>query len=194
MLYRIVKSAIKPFLKLFYKIEVKGLENIPQDGGCIVCSNHYHWLDPIMVACFTNRQVHYMAKKELFKNKFLNNFLKRIGAFPVNRGAADISAIKNALRIVKENKVLGIFPEGTRVKSKDQLPAEPGIAMIGIKGKATIVPIGISGNYTFRSSVTMNVGQPISLEKYYGKKSSIKEFESISEEIMVEVRNLIDTI
>lgn len=191
MLYYIVKILLKFMLRLFFKVKVKGEENIPKDIGLIVCSNHYHWLDPVVVACFFNRKISFMAKKELFDNKFFAFLLKKIYAFPVNRQAADISAIKNALKTVKSNKVLGMFPEGTRVKLGDNINAEPGIAMIGIKGKAQVIPIGISGNYKFRSKLFINIGQPISLEKYYGKKLNIKEFEDISEDIMTKVRDLI---
>lgn len=191
MLYHIVKSLIKPFLIIFYRVRVKGIENIPENDGCILCSNHNHWLDPVVVACFTKRQVHYMAKKELFKNKLLGYLIKKVGTFPVNRGAADISAIKKAIKLVKSNKVLGIFPEGTRVKVGSSIPAEPGIAMIGVKGKSKIVPIGISSTYKLGAPLIVNIGQPITLEEYYGKKNNIEDFKKISENIMAEVRQLI---
>jgi len=191
VLYNIVRNTLKLVLKLLFKIEVKGKENIPKEIGLIVCSNHYHWLDPIAVACFFNRQVCFMAKKELFRNRIFGYLLRKIYAFPVNRETADISAIKNAIKIVKSNRVLGMFPEGTRVKTGESINAEPGIAMIGVKGKAQIVPIGISGSYKFRSKLLINIGQTISLEQHYGKKISIDEFEEISEYIMTEVRQLI---
>lgn len=191
MLYTIVKNILKLALKLVFRVKVNGQENIPKEIGLIVCSNHYHWLDPIAVACFFNRKVCFMAKRELFTNKYFGYFLRKVNAFPVNRETADISAIKNAIKIVKSKRVLGMFPEGTRVKSGARIQAEPGIAMIGIKGKAQIVPIGISGSYKFRSKLLINIGQPIILEQYYGKKISIEEFENISEGIMTEVRELI---
>ena len=97
MLYSLAKGLFKIILILLYKINIEGEENIPQENGIVVCSNHYHWLDPIVVACFLNRKVHFMAKKELFNNKFFGGLLKKVHAFPVNRGAADITAIKTAL-------------------------------------------------------------------------------------------------
>ncbi len=192
MLYSVIKNLFKIILILLFKIDINGEENIPQDRGLIVCSNHYHWLDPIVVACFFNRKVHFMAKKELFKNKYFGMLLKRVHAFPVNRGAADITAIKTALRVVKSQKVLGIFPEGTRVKAGQIGNAEPGIAMIGIKGEVDILPIGINGNYKFRSKLYVNIGQAINLEQYYKKKVSAEELGIISRSIMVEVRKLIN--
>src|SRR5699024_8711749 len=68
VLYSVVKNILKPFLKVLLGVKVTGIENIPKESGCIVCSNHYHWLDPVIVACFTKRQIHFMAKKELYKN------------------------------------------------------------------------------------------------------------------------------
>src|SRR5690554_6997614 len=96
-MYSIVKNLCKFILLILYRIEVCGGENIPKDRGCIVCSNHYHWLDPVAVACFFNREVHFMAKKELFKIKLFGFILKKIHAFPVDRESADITAIKNAI-------------------------------------------------------------------------------------------------
>lgn len=190
-MYSIIKNLCKIILLILYRIEVYGGENIPKDKGCIVCANHYHWLDPVIVACFFNRPVHFMAKTELFENKIFGFILKRINAFPVNREKADITAIKNAIKIVKAKKVLGIFPEGTRVKQGGKMNVEPGIAMIGIKGKAEIMPIGISGNYKAGSKLKVNMGQPILLEDHYGKKLNTEEFTTISENIMLEVRKLI---
>jgi len=191
LLYSLAKGLFKIILILLYKINIEGEENIPQENGIVVCSNHYHWLDPIVVACFLNRKVHFMAKKELFNNKFFGGLLKKVHAFPVNRGAADITAIKTALRIVKSQKVLGIFPEGTRVKTGEIGNVEPGIAMIAIKGQVQVLPIGISGDYKFTRKLYINIGQPISLEKYYNKKINVEELGVISYSIMSEVRKLI---
>lgn len=190
-MYGIAQFFCKIILMILYRIKVYGGENIPEGRGCIVCSNHYHWLDPVVVACFFKRPIHFMAKKELFKNKLFSSILRKLNAFPVDRQAADITAIKNAIKIVKNERVLGIFPEGTRVKEGKKSKVEPGIAMIGIKGKALIIPIGISGNYKFGSRLRVNIGHPIPLDDYYGKKLSTAEFSEISESIMSEVRKLI---
>lgn len=190
MIYSIVKGILKPILKLLYRVEVKGKENFPQETGYIICSNHTHNLDPFIVACFMNPQIHYIAKKELFKNRLIAYFLKKFNAFPVDRQKADISAIKTAIKILKGNEILGIFPEGTRMKTGEIGHAEPGIAMIAIKAKAQVIPIGISGGYKIGKKVLLNCGQPINLEKYYGKKLNIEEYQSISEVIMDEVRKL----
>lgn len=191
MLYNIATNFFAFIFKLFFKVQIIGKENIPRDIGIIVSSNHYHWLDPVVLACFFSRPIAFMAKKELFENKILAYLLKKIYAFPVNRQGGDISAIKNALKIVKSKEALGMFPEGTRVKSGEYIVAEPGIAMIGIRGKAKILPVGISGDYKFRSRLFINIGQPVSLEQYYDKKINIEEFQEISEEIMTKVRELI---
>ncbi|SJZ34102.1 lysophospholipid acyltransferase family protein [Garciella nitratireducens] len=190
MLYSIVKSILKPILKIFYRVEVRGKEHFPEKTGYIICSNHTHNLDPLVVACFMDFPIYYMAKKELFQNKLISYFLKKFKAFPVDRQKPDIAAIKTAIKVLKNNKVLGIFPEGTRVKSGEVSRAEPGIAMIAIKAKVKIIPIGISGGYKLGRKVLLNCGQPISLEKYYGKKLSIKEYKEISQNIMKEIKKL----
>lgn len=190
MIYSIAKTVVKFVLKILYKVEVKGLENLPKETGAIICSNHTNNFDPLIVACFVNRPIHYMAKKELFKNKFIKYFLRKVNAFPVNRERADISAIKYAIKVVKNNNVLGIFPEGTRVKAGETRKAEPGIAMIAIKGKVVVIPVGIIGEYKLRERIVLNIGQPIHLDEYYRKKLNIDEYKLISENIMTDIRRL----
>ena len=189
MLYYIVKILLKFMLRLFFKVKVKGEENIPKDIGLIVCSNHYHWLDPVVVACFFNRKISFMAKKELFDNKFFAFLLKKIYAFPVNRQAADISAIKNALKTVKSNKVLGMFPEGTRVKGNEFGEAKAGLALFAIKGKANVVPISIITNYKIFSKVTIYIDKPISFEEYYKQKLSTEDYERLSQDVLEVIKD-----
>jgi len=191
LIYTIVRFIVNVYLYLYYKFDVIGKDNIPSSGSLIICSNHIHWADPVIVACkSTRRQMHYMAKMELFKNNFVSWFLKKLNVFPIKRGQSDVGAIKNTLRLLKDGKVLGIFPEGTRVKGEDEKKPEAGLAMFAVKSKATVIPVNIAGDYKFRSTITITIGKPILLEQYFGKKVNKEEVERISYDIMQEIRKL----
>ena len=111
------KIILFPIYRLIFWYSVEGLENIPTDKGIIVCSNHISNLDPIFWIIVLKRRIHYMAKKELFKNKILGWLLPKFDVFPIDRGKLDVKSIKHAINVVKSGDVLGIFPEGTRSRN-----------------------------------------------------------------------------
>lgn len=191
MLYRFTRFVFFLYFSIFNKVSVVGSENIPPSGGVMICANHISNFDPLLVGVYaTKRKVHFMAKAELFKNKFFAIILKGINAFPVKRGKGDISAIKTSFKILNNGEVLGLFPEGKRSKSGKILPAEPGAAMIAIKTDVPVVPIRIKGSYKLFRRLDIFVGKPISFSQYTGKKLSMDEINELSQTIMKEIRNL----
>lgn len=127
------------------KWKIKGLENLPPEGPVILAINHVSLWDPIVAACSISRPVSFMAKEELFKVPLLGPILHRLGTFPVKRGQGDMGAIRQSLKILKEQKVLGLFPEGTRSKTGELQKGLPGIALLMDKGKAAVLPIKVTG-------------------------------------------------
>lgn len=190
MLYGFAKLVFKIYFFFANRITLEGTENIPEKGGLVLCSNHIHWLDPILIGICVKRKIYFMAKAELFKNKFFAFIIRNINAFPVKRGTADISAIKRSLSIIKNGDILGIFPEGTRSKNGKLLPAEPGASVIALKTKAPIIPVRVQGSYSFRGNLRVTIGKPILFEEYIGKKLSGEEINSISQRIMAEIGRL----
>lgn len=190
MFYRFIKLIALFIFRFFFRIKVHGVKNQNFDGKTIVCSNHANNLDPIFISMAINRQVHWMAKKELFKNKALSWLIRKLGAFPVNRGEADISAIKNALRILKSEKVLGLFPEGTRVKKMDLESVKSGAGLLAVKSKANILPVYIDSSYKLFSKVDIYIGKPLDISDYYNRKLSSKEYEEVSKIILSNIYNL----
>ena len=190
MLYKIIKNIFRVYFLLFNKITIKGYENIPEFGGIIICPNHIHWLDPVLIGTFIKREITYMAKAELFEIKIVSLALKGIHAFPVKRGTPDLSAIKNAFRSVKQGKVLGIFPEGTRSTDGMLLPAESGVALIAIKTNAPVIPIRIAGSYKIFRNITITIGKPVIFDNYKDKKLSSEEINDASQLIMMEIQKL----
>ncbi|SHH49940.1 lysophospholipid acyltransferase family protein [Tepidibacter thalassicus] len=182
--YSIAKCIVIPIIKLFYKIEVIGEEKVPMKEPLIFASNHKSNLDPILIGAFMPREVSYMAKKELFKNKLLGYILKNLNVFPVDRNKTGISTIKVALKILKSEKALGIFPEGTRIKGEELGKAKAGTAMLAIKGKAKVCPVSIIGNYKLFSKITLYIDDPISFEEYYKEKLTSSDYEILSQKVL----------
>ena len=131
--------------KIWLRWEVFGRENIPTEGPVVIAANHLSLLDPPVLGAAATRKVHFMAKSELFKPAWFGALIRKLGAFPVRRGAMDRDAIKTGLTILKENKVLAVFPEGTRSKTGELGRAGGGAFMMAVKCKAKIVPAYIYG-------------------------------------------------
>ncbi|MDI6602184.1 MAG: lysophospholipid acyltransferase family protein [Thermoanaerobacteraceae bacterium] len=192
MFYALSKFFVGTILRILYRIEIIGLENIPKEGGCIISPNHKSNIDPPLVACFLNRTVYYMAKQELFDNKLFAIILKALGAFPVKRGTSDISSIKTSMRLLKEGKALGIFPEGTRSKNGKLGEAEPGVAMLAIKMNVPVIPVAIIGNYKLFSKITIKIGKPCYFDEYINFKLSTEDYKSISQKILYNIQALME--
>ena len=116
MFYSFIRYLCNIIIHLKYKIELKGIDNFPKNGAVIVYSNHKSNWDPVIIGCLLKRPVFFMAKQELFRYPIFSFILRKLNAFPVNRGKPDRRAIRTALKVLEEEKVLGIFPEGTRSK------------------------------------------------------------------------------
>lgn len=189
-LYSFLRAILSVIFKVLFRIDVIGIENFPAEGKVIICSNHVSMLDPITVAISVPRRIYFMAKKELFKNKVFGKFLERLGAFPVDREGADLAAVRNSLKILKYENVLGIFPEGTRIKKQDIDNAKPGIAMISIKGKAPIIPIYIDTQYKLFRKTKVIIGKQITTEEYYDQKLNMDSYNELSRQVMTIIYSL----
>lgn len=183
--YKFATSVLRCFSNVFYKYKVIGEENIPDEGNIIIAANHKSNLDPIFLAsAIRNREVAAIAKKELFKIKPLGFILNKLNVIPINREKPDVSTIKNILRSIKDGYVLGIFPEGTRIKEPGFGQAKAGLSVFAIKGKAQVVPISIISNYKLFNRVTIYIDKPISFEEYYKQKLTTEENERLAQNVL----------
>ena len=193
-LYEAVRPIGKALEKMLYKIEYTGTENIPENGGFILASNHLNALDPVFIALgMEKRQLHFMGKKELFENAFVKFFLSRLNGFPIVRGGADSEALNYAIRIVKEGYVLGMFPEGTRSKDYKPARAKSGVAVIAKEAKADILPVAIytSDDMKKGTKLTIRYGELIPYEKLgISDESSREEIRGCAQNIMEEIKKL----
>ena len=162
--YSTIKKILNKPFKIVFNPSVNGIENIP-NKPYILCGNHKSLLDiPLLIISIPD-EIHFMAKKELFDLVILKDIFSKMGAFPIDRDKADIKAIKESLRILKNKEVLGIFPEGTRNKTDDiVLPFKEGVTTLSNKTDSLIVPFGISWEYK-RSKIKLNIGKPIDISK-----------------------------
>lgn len=131
-------------------------------GRAIIIANHIHWNDPMVVAACIKRKIYIMAKEELFRNRIVAWAIGEFNVFPVKRGKADIGAIKKALKVLREDTPLLIFPEGTRSRDGELLPFFDGPASLALKTDAPVLPIYIAP-YHIGGKVRLYVGEPIEL-------------------------------
>ena len=158
--YRLLTPLMRVLFRLYYNPTIINKEVIPKDGPILIVGNHKHIYDQCLTIMATKRTIHYMAKKEYFDSK-LAWFFKFVGCISVNRSIHDKEATKQALDILKSGGAIGLFPEGTRNKTKDKLllPFKFGAVSMASKTNATIVPFGITGDYKFRSkNLTIKYG------------------------------------
>ncbi|WP_262122137.1 lysophospholipid acyltransferase family protein [Anaerococcus sp. Marseille-Q5996] len=171
MFYRIFRIIAKIIIWPLYRVHVVGIENIPKDEGYILCANHKSGFDPIFLAIAFPPQINFMGKKELFENKFLAVLLKAFGVFPVDRERRDLASLKNSIKLLKEEKTLGIFPEGTRTNNIARENMKDGVAYIALKAKKDILPVEIISTYKpFRKSYVY-INEVINVDKYLNMKS-----------------------
>ena len=166
-IYKIVRFIGRPIYKIVFRPKYYGVDNIPSEGAVILAGNHTNNLDAAMMIGAPKRIVHMMAKKELFSSKISNYFFRSMGCISVNRSIHDENAKSEAIDVLKNNEVLGIFPEGTvnktLYKENEQLilPFKYGAVSFAKKTNAYIVPFAINGKYKiFSKDLKITFGKP----------------------------------
>nr|WP_245203877.1 lysophospholipid acyltransferase family protein [Ammoniphilus resinae] len=163
VVYRIIRFIVYWFLKIRFRIQVQGIEHIPE-GGCILAMNHTSNWDPLLVGVHTPRKMFIMAKEELFKNRFFAWIITEMGSFPVKRGSADLRSLKHTLQLIQKGHIFSIFIEGTRAKDETMLEPKKGIGFIVGKSKAPVIPTyiyGLKGGWGAKAGIIF--GEPLRL-------------------------------
>ncbi|RWZ60249.1 1-acyl-sn-glycerol-3-phosphate acyltransferase [Halobacillus fulvus] len=186
-LYRFGKLICSIIFYPLFRIKVIGRENIPKEGPVIICSNHISNFDPPIVGITSNRNIYFMAKEELFKNRVIGGILKRVHAFPIKRGMRDRNALRKGLEVLKEQHALGLFPEGTRQKSGEVGQGLAGAGFFALRSEAYIVPCAIIGPYQKFKPLKVVYGKPIDMQSYREEKASAQV---VTDRIMEEIRQL----
>jgi len=198
LLRKICNFAQKITLSLFSNWKTHGLENIPSSGSILVISNHLSNIDPSIISASFSRPIWFLAKKSLFNNLISTLFLKAYGAFPINRSASDISAIKWVVKKLADKQVVVIFPEGKRNYNGMQ-KADNSFTKLAIKLNTYILPVAITGTehmqYVTRvfnptGNITIKYGRPFKIIAN-NKKLTNENLNSINESIMMEIARLL---
>lgn len=182
--YNFLWFLVRALYALIWPHRVYGLENLPAEGGAILCINHFSAHDPLYVAACIPRKrpVHFLAKKELFEHQPLKTFVTWLGAIPVDRGHADLSAIRSSLKVVKEGGVLGIFPQGTRSLDNTPTPMLNGASMIALRGGVPVIPVYVDGPYRFFRKIDVRFGPAVDLSAF-GRKCDSATLDAVTRQI-----------
>lgn len=189
MVYRFCRALVSIVNIIWFNFTFYGKENIPEQGRYVLCANHMSLYDPVVIATQIKRQVHYMAKIELYKNPLLRWLMLHLGTIPVDREHVSMHTMREAMSVLKNDGILGIFPEGTRVHGGRGKPMD-GFVVFALKTKSPVLPVRVKGSFKFRGKVDVIFGKPIDLSKYYGKKLKAEEISKISEKIMDNIYDL----
>jgi len=181
----------KIVFRIFFRVEVIDSHKVPAEGPALLCANHNTILDMFFLGFRLKRWIHWMAKEELFRNPVLAYVLRKLGAFPVKRGTGDVSSIKNAYRLLEENKIVGIFPHGTRINPAkiETTRVKSGAVMIALNAGVPIIPAAVCGSYKLFSRMRVIYGDPFYLEKP-DKKLSKEDLAQMSKDIIKRVYSL----
>lgn len=161
--YRFIRVIAWIICKIVFPTKVTGVENIPEEGAVLICSNHVSMVDPVMIAISLKRQISFLAKKEAFGTKFTNWFFRSLGMVPVDRGASDIAAMRVCIETLNEGRMLGVFPQGHRYKQDENREIQSGAAMMALRSRAVVIPVHVSAPLKAFRINTIRFGNPVDL-------------------------------
>lgn len=204
-MYWVIKAILKPLLKALYRIRVEGLENVPKKGPAILAANHLSFLDSFFIPLVVKRRkVTYLAKADYFKSWKTSWFFKGCGQISCERGGGDKSqqSLEIALDVLKERKLLGIYPEGTRSPDGYLYRGRTGVARLALASGVPVIPVGLIGTEKVmpksakmprlfgRVEVVVRIGKPIDFSRYAGKEKDRFVLRSVTDEIVYEIMQL----
>jgi 1-acyl-sn-glycerol-3-phosphate acyltransferase len=185
--------------ELLFSYRAIHAERIPQSGGVLLAMNHQSFLDPPLAGIACRRPIHFLARRSLLKWPLLGPIFPRVNVVPVDRGGADMSALKTVIRIVKQGECTVIFPEGTRSKDGNLQPAQAGLGLVIAKTLAPVVPMRVFGSYEAfprnaklpkRLPITVVVGEPMIFTEADLAGGGRDLFQSLSDRVMAQIAAL----
>lgn len=191
--YRMAWTICRIVFKILWRFKATGAENVPRTGPVIVASNHLSYLDPVAVGIGLPRMVTYLAKKELFEIPVLSFFVRGCGAYPLDREAGGVAAVRAALRVLKAGRCIGIFPEGTR-NLAGAAAEKGGAAFLAALSGAPVVPCAVAGTKDAKRFARIRVvyGKPMVITR--NRKADSDDLEKWTAEIMRSIHVLEESI
>lgn len=197
--YRTGWVLVRGIARLIWRLEVQGESHVPLEGAAIIAPNHMSLLDPPLIGCSCPRELRFIAKAELFRNRLFGRLIRRLGAFPVERGTADVGAIKTALGFLNEGRAVIIFIEGTRGTGEYLLPPTPGVTLLARQSGAPVVPTAIVGSERAwqrgsklprRAQVKVAFGEPVRYQDIFGTRTDREARDAFSALVMERIEAL----
>ncbi|MFF3664659.1 lysophospholipid acyltransferase family protein [Microtetraspora malaysiensis] len=207
MLYWVVKYTIWPLLRLIYRPWAKGMENVPAEGPVILAGNHLSFADHFFGAGFLPRKVISLGKAEYFTGRGIKGLVSRaffsgVGTVPIDRsgGKASEAALRTGLRVLKDNQVLGIYPEGTRSPDGRLYKGKTGVARLALEARAPVIPWAMVNTFEmmppghpipkFGIRPGVRYGKPLDFSRYYGMEGDRLVLRAVTDEIMYALMEL----
>ena len=192
MLYSFAITICRFIFKYLCKWKVEGAQNISKEGPVLIVANHVSYWDAIVLAAVTPRRIYFMGHSGLFKIPVFAQIIRALGAFPVDRGKSDRAALRAAMEILNRGDVLGIFPEGTRIKDGSLGEFKMGAAMIAAKTNAPLVPVALINTPNifsrgFFRPFKVVIKEAVYVVKEDGQKVTSQQLEEISNDIRQQI-------
>ncbi len=197
--FRFIYVFCQTIFRLFFRLSIKGREHIPKSGPFIAASNHIAYADPVVIGSLLKREIAFLAKAELFDRFLITDLIKKLNAFPIQRGKSDIASIKTCIRILQNQKMpLLMFPEGTRIKSGELATPQRGIAFIAAQTQVPLLPIYLENSnhlgacFIFKRRLKVRIGESIEYDQYKYLVSDTKQYSELGNLIMSKIQALKD--
>lgn len=190
---RVARAVAWIYIRLFYRLSFTGLENVPDSGPAILVANHTGGRDILAIHTAIKPWIHWVAKRELFKRKLFRVVLLKLGGIPVDREKADLTAAREIVSALRNNQIVGVFPQGTRVRP-DRIPyvvPRSGAIRFAIKTNSPILPVGISAPFRLGGRVHIAFGKPINLEMPAGNPYDADLLDELAVDVMRKVYALV---
>ena len=185
LFYRVCHFVFYPLMWLLFPFTIHGRENLPTDHAVVFCANHAHAIDPFLICLALPRHVpvRIMAKKELMGIPLVGWFIRKLGAFGVDRGHSDLAAVKTAIKSVRDGQSLLVFPEGTRVEREGDVRPKGGVVMIAMRTGAPLLPVYIGKRKKLFHMTHIVFGEPYE-PKTASRHGTAEEYQEYADEIV----------
>lgn len=198
--YSLIKKLFGPLVRQLWIEEIEGIENIPADGPVIIASNHESYFDFICFTAASPRKIHYLAAEKFFDKAVWKQLMRLTGQIKVDRKHPDkVRVFQQVFSALKQNRMIGIFPEGTRSPDGKLLKAFTGVAKIALPAKVPVIPIGMIGTYEIMSrhdkrpklkKAKIKIGKPLHFHEYHDIEHQEHHFREATDKIMLEIAKL----
>jgi 1-acyl-sn-glycerol-3-phosphate acyltransferase len=189
---RIVKFILKMLVIIVYRPKMVGTENLEEGKPALICPNHVHGLDSVVIVLTNKRTIRVLAKESLFKNPVLRWLASIFGVYPVKQNNKSMETMKISLKLLKNNELLLIFPEGTRNGMAKGVKAKDGAIKLAARANVPIIPVGVQGSFKPFTKVKVNIGKPIQYNLSKEELNDKERLRELTDELMKKIVELRD--